>query len=67
MARTKLTCRKPQKRKFTRLDAFIAAYEQLYKSDIKPHSRFTALKSMMKKVKRSHEKELRHHRREVDR
>ena len=62
MARYKLTCRKQAKqppRKHKRIASFIAAYEALCKSDIKPRSRFTALKGVMEQVKTSHQKELR--------
>ena len=64
MARYKLTCRKRPKpskppRKHWRLASFIAAYEALCKSDIKPRSRFTALEGMMEKVYSSYQKELR--------
>ena len=62
MVRYKLTCRKRPKappRKHKRIASFIAAYEALCKSDIKPRSRFTALEGMMEKVKSSYQKELR--------
>ena len=66
MARYKLTCRKRAKpqpskppRKHKRIASFIAAYEALCKSDIKPRSRFNALEGMMEEVKSSFGKELR--------
>ena len=69
MARTKQTCRRRAKpkpkpiptklpRSHKRIASFIAAYEALCKSDIKPRSRFTALKGMMEKVISSYQKEL---------
>ena len=69
MARYKHTCRKRAKpkpkpiptklpRSHKRIASFIAAYEALCKSDIKPRSRFTALKGMMEKVISSFQKEL---------
>ena len=69
MARYKKTCRRRAKpkpkpiptklpRSHKRIASFIAAYEALCKSDIKPRSRFTALKGMMEQVISSFQKEL---------
>jgi len=69
MARYKLTCRKRAKqppRKHKRIASFIAAYEALCKSDIKPRSRSTALKGMMEQVKSSFVKELSDHETQID-